>query len=328
MTFSVVIPVYNVAPYLRDCLDSVMGQTYPDWEAICVDDGSTDASSAILDEYAARDARIHAFHRINAGVSAARNFGIAHASGDYVTFLDGDDFYEKGWLAEAARIITETNADLVRLDPVFLRANEPPCWIRKQAYDLYPTGIEVKAWGERTFSHMGWSWLLFIRRTSLATIAEPFPVSMRFMEDNIFSLRLLGVCTSAAQGSYEGYGYRQRDDSACMRTRPLTCLERLFDEVTLLCRAKVLSSSEPVTVMLTNAILFSRPLRDRRETNFTSRVFARLTALTKEGVFDLNAVPLRWRLGFSFLLRFRSFLLLDFLLFLQSLWGKLRPLTK
>lgn len=75
MTFSIIIPVYNVAPYLRECLDSVLAQICTDWEweAICVDDGSTDGSGAILDEYAARDGRFKVIHQTNAGVSAARN---------------------------------------------------------------------------------------------------------------------------------------------------------------------------------------------------------------------------------------------------------------
>ena len=74
--FSIIIPVYNVAPYLRECLDSVLAQTLTDWEAICVDDGSTDGSGAILDEYAARDQRFRIIHQPNSGVSAARNVAL------------------------------------------------------------------------------------------------------------------------------------------------------------------------------------------------------------------------------------------------------------
>ncbi len=94
-TFSIIIPVYNVAPYLRECLDSVLAQTCPDWEAICVDDGSTDASGAILDEYAARDARFRVIHQPNAGVSAARNRALENAQGEWIVFLDSDDVLYK-----------------------------------------------------------------------------------------------------------------------------------------------------------------------------------------------------------------------------------------
>lgn len=89
--FSIIIPVYNVAPYLRECLDSVLAQTFADWEAICVDDGSTDESGAILDEYAARDSRFRVFHKENGGVSSARNLALDNVRGEWVWFVDADD---------------------------------------------------------------------------------------------------------------------------------------------------------------------------------------------------------------------------------------------
>lgn len=96
--FSIIIPVYNVAPYLRECLDSVLAQTFTDWEAICVDDGSTDGSGAILDEYAAKDSRFRVFHQPNAGVSAARNRGLDEAKGEWICFLDADDLWHERFL--------------------------------------------------------------------------------------------------------------------------------------------------------------------------------------------------------------------------------------
>lgn len=90
-TVSVVIPVYNVEPYLRDCLDSVLSQTFHNLEIICVDDGSTDGSPAILDEFARRDTRIRIIRQTNGGLSAARNAGMDAATGTYLYFLDSDD---------------------------------------------------------------------------------------------------------------------------------------------------------------------------------------------------------------------------------------------
>ncbi len=89
--FSIIVPVYNVAPYLCECLDSVLAQTFTDWEAICIDDGSTDGSGAILDEYATSDKRFHVIHQQNAGVGAARNAGLDCAKGEWICFVDGDD---------------------------------------------------------------------------------------------------------------------------------------------------------------------------------------------------------------------------------------------
>ena len=92
MRISVIVPIYNVEKYLRQCLDSVIAQTFSDWEMILVDDGSTDRSGIIADEYAAADDRIAVIHEKNAGLSAARNAGIDVACGEYIYFLDSDDY--------------------------------------------------------------------------------------------------------------------------------------------------------------------------------------------------------------------------------------------
>ena len=101
-----VIPVYNVEPYLRECLDSVLNQTFADWEAVCVDDGSTDSSAAILADYAAKDDRIKTITQPNGGLSAARNTGMKATQGDYVLFLDSDD-----WLEPNALKVLSENLD-------------------------------------------------------------------------------------------------------------------------------------------------------------------------------------------------------------------------
>lgn len=89
---SVIVPVYNVEPFLRQCLQSVLDQTYPNWELILVDDGSTDQSGEICEQYKAKDSRVSVFHTANRGVSHARNFGLDHAAGEWISFLDSDDF--------------------------------------------------------------------------------------------------------------------------------------------------------------------------------------------------------------------------------------------
>ena len=94
MVFSIIIPVYNVEKYLRECLNSVLGQTFPNWEVICVNDGSTDSSASILEVFATKDNRVRIVTQPNSGLSAARNVGLKHASGEYILFLDSDDWLE------------------------------------------------------------------------------------------------------------------------------------------------------------------------------------------------------------------------------------------
>lgn len=96
---SVIVPVYNTEKYLRRCVDSILEQTFEDFEVILVDDGSTDSSGAICDEYAKKDKRVHAFHQSNQGVSAARNYAIQIAEGNMLCFCDSDDYALKEWLS-------------------------------------------------------------------------------------------------------------------------------------------------------------------------------------------------------------------------------------
>lgn len=91
---SVIVPVYNVEKFLRRCIDSILAQTFTDFELLLIDDGSKDKSGEICDEYAAKDARIRVFHKQNGGVSSARNLGIDKAQGEWVYFVDSDDWIE------------------------------------------------------------------------------------------------------------------------------------------------------------------------------------------------------------------------------------------
>ena len=108
---SVIIPVYNVEQYLSRCLDSVISQNFNDMEIICINDGSKDASLRILEEYAGKDSRIVIIDKKNAGVSAARNDGIAAAKGEYLAFLDGDDFWEADCLAKIYQEAEHNHSD-------------------------------------------------------------------------------------------------------------------------------------------------------------------------------------------------------------------------
>ncbi len=113
MLFSVIVPIYRVEKYLRRCIDSVLAQTFTDFELILVDDGSTDNCPAICDEYAAKDNRIKVVHKQNGGLVSARQAGIRVAEGDYIFNLDGDDAIYPDALESAKNIIEKTNPDIV-----------------------------------------------------------------------------------------------------------------------------------------------------------------------------------------------------------------------
>ena len=113
-TISVIAPVYNVAQYLPQCVDSILSQDYEDLEVILIDDGSTDASGEICDRYGASDSRVRVIHQKNGGAAAAKNAGLRLATGDYLTFADSDDYLEPGAYGFLMKILLETGADAVQ----------------------------------------------------------------------------------------------------------------------------------------------------------------------------------------------------------------------
>ena len=109
---TVIVPVYNVESYLRKCLDSIIAQTYKNIEIVVVNDGSTDASGEICKEFSEMDHRIIYIEQENAGISAARNTGLNNMSGNYVTFVDSDDWIESNYVETLYKKITEYQADI------------------------------------------------------------------------------------------------------------------------------------------------------------------------------------------------------------------------
>lgn len=110
---TVVVPIYNVGPYLHQCLDSVVNQTYHDLEILLIDDGSPDNCGAICDEYAAKDARIRVIHKKNAGVSSARNDGVRLATGEWILFLDADDWLDLNYIETMIAGMPQVEVDVL-----------------------------------------------------------------------------------------------------------------------------------------------------------------------------------------------------------------------
>lgn len=120
---SVIVPVYNVENYISKCLDSILAQTHSDLEVICVNDGSTDNSGKILDEYAARDPRVKVFHKENGGVSSARNFALENVSGECIGFIDSDDYIAPDMYSSLLSALEEQNADIAECGIAYVYEN-------------------------------------------------------------------------------------------------------------------------------------------------------------------------------------------------------------
>ena len=124
MLVSIIIPIHNVEVYLNRCLQSVSDQTYKNIEIILVDDGSTDNSGSMCDEFAQKDSRAVVIHKENGGLSSARNAGTVIARGEYITFLDSDDYLAPSFVEKALNMCEARNAQIAILDMKYIRESE------------------------------------------------------------------------------------------------------------------------------------------------------------------------------------------------------------
>ncbi len=218
---SIIVPVYKVEAYIRECLDSVLAQNYTNWECICVNDGSPDNSQAILDEYAARDARFRVFRKVNGGVSSARNVGLNAMRGDYFTFLDADDLYKPQALELYMRLATQHDADVVEASAYLFSTDGVRHWqeweeewnIVKDAHFLsgvIPSLLLIKPYVCNAC----------YRRVLWEKSGAYFNHEIKIAEDFLFKMKLLtNLEKSYVCSSVPIYGYRKgRDDSAMTQT--------------------------------------------------------------------------------------------------------------
>lgn len=198
---SVIIPVYNIERHLRQCLDSVAAQTLKDIEIICVDDGSTDSSPKILAHYAARDGRFRVLTQSNTGPGAARNAGLALANGQYVIFLDSDDWFEPNFLKKMVAHAKENRADVTICRTTEFDTGSgrelPSEWMLKSQY-LPGESFRPSDISEHIFQFTyGWPWdklyrTEFVKRTELRY--PEFPNS----EDLVFVFQSLALADKLA----------------------------------------------------------------------------------------------------------------------------------
>lgn len=216
---SVIIPVYNVAAYLRECLDSLVSQTLSDWEAVCVDDGSTDESGEILKEYAAKDGRIRLFHQSNGGAAAARNRALKEAQGEYISFLDGDDIFHKDFLEKANEIFKKEQAvDFLRFRMKRFKEKielEKMGASESAEYSVV-RGKDIPEWGFENLICEGNPGPCILKRS----LSGVFPVGVKLSEDTVFILEALSRAENIVQSEFAGYYYRDSDNSATKKKLP------------------------------------------------------------------------------------------------------------
>ncbi len=212
---SVIIPVYNVEEYLRECVDSVLNQTFRDFEVILVNDGSTDSSGEICDEYVEKDERVTVIHQKNGGLSVARNTGLSEANGKYVYFLDSDDYISGNALEILLNIAKKDKSDIVFFDAIsFADTNDFTVnqnYIRKNKY-LTDNGYDIFASMTQTKEFHSAVPLLFINKEFLLSSGIDFVPGILY-EDMVFTYQLFCRAGTVSQCCRSLYHRRYRKDS-------------------------------------------------------------------------------------------------------------------
>ena len=193
---SIIIPVFNVEQVLKRCLNSVLSQSYNNWECICIDDGSPDNSGTILDEYAALDNRFHVVHKENGGVSSARNHGIEKAKGEWICFVDSDDQITPDHLS--SMIWSNANKDINEIDMICCGVKSDGGSVFNPGEHIYrqnQIGKELPTLLKENITLYS-VWCKLIRRSIIEENHIRFDHQIRLSEDTIFSYSCLAHCRS------------------------------------------------------------------------------------------------------------------------------------
>lgn len=208
---SIIVPVYNVEKYLRKCIDSVLAQTYTDWELLLIDDGSTDSSGKICDEYAKTDDRIKTFHKNNGGSSSARNQGIKLATGEWIYFLDSDD-----WIIPSCFELMLECVDLhhdTELVHAGIKATYGHEYMSMEDKE-FPSFSNNKEWISQTIFR---TWVVpfnnLIKRNFIIRNSLSFDISLLMYEDEVWTFDLSLTSPILAFCFHDTYIYNWRDNS-------------------------------------------------------------------------------------------------------------------
>lgn len=206
---SIIVPVYNIEKYIKKCVESILGQTYRNFEVLLVDDGSTDASKKYCEEFEKKDSRIRRIRKENGGLSSARNTGLDYARGDYIFFVDGDDYLEPGMLNSVMKEFEDRSVDAVIFGWYIEYGGH-----RKRGNYQYNEGYIAPEEGIKLLLDrkgcQSFAWNKVFRRQVWGTIKYPHG---RFYEDIFTTWKLISRCDNISVLCAPLYVYVQRGDS-------------------------------------------------------------------------------------------------------------------
>ena len=211
---SVIVPIYNVEKYLKKCIDSIINQTYQNIEVILVDDGSTDNSGKICDEYIEIDSRISVIHKKNGGLSSARNAGLEKANGKYILFEDSDDYIEENLFQKCIKKMQIEDADICVFG--YQKENDDGVIYQKYKFGEFCVSNEVfenELYKRLIDNSFGYVWNKIYKLSTIRMGKIIFSDQIVDREDMIFNLELLSNIKKIMYLNYMGYHYIQRSNS-------------------------------------------------------------------------------------------------------------------
>lgn len=228
---SIIVPVFQVDRYLEKCIKSIIQQSYRNIEIILVDDGSTDNSPMICDEFAQHDDRIRVVHKKNGGVSSARNAGIDLMQGEYCCFIDGDDYLDESYISSMLHTMQEKGVDMVCCGCWRENLNGDILWERKaditQSFDQKGSILELFT----PTSFVGWPWNKLFKTSIIEEFNIRFDENIKYCEDEIFVLTYLLHSKNTCYVKEQLYHYMENNMSANMKIYTekkfdIRCLDR------------------------------------------------------------------------------------------------------
>ena len=201
--FSVIVPVYNAGKTLKRCIESILKQSYQNFELLIIDDGSVDNSASICDEYACFDNRVRVLHINNSGVSVARNLGLQGATGQWVAFVDSDDWVEEDWLLVCSKYIIDSEIDIIRVGYFAHDDDKETKVVSKELHYIKSKAEMLRICDEVGYYAMVWN--TFFRRKILKDLL--FDERISWSEDYIFSYKGYSCCRKMLVLNHASYHY-------------------------------------------------------------------------------------------------------------------------
>ncbi len=281
-TISIIVPVYNTALYLSKCLNSIAAQTFTDFEVLMIDDGSTDGSGEICDQYSQSDSRFIAIHQSNQGVSASRNNGLKQARGNYIAFVDSDDYVHPQMLELLYKAIRQGEYDLSVARYLSVNVGteiEIQRIIEFHSQELSAEDILCKLFGKsgEDIQYIV-VWNKLYDRRLLANICFS---ALKVSEDLLFNVEVFSKVRQAIEVDSKLYYYTQRNTSASHSVSEKQIIDRIDASYTCLRYIPSGSAEEACCVMKLYKVLFSSRFLGRREV-YLKNVVRRIKEVHKQ----------------------------------------------